>query len=306
MGLRSLKPTPNALSFRGSRIGFAKAFWALATEITPWPSWADQHPFPVPRTAPTELLDAVVCKGTGNATRAAHTSPTAPLVREATQAIFARSPPQSNGQSGAGLPLAPWALMLCWGSPAPETHPQSFLLRGEAGLGLRRPSSPRPQQCPASQAGLHSTEAPAPQRHQTSSWRLQSAKGQEKVLGQHTPAPPRLCSGKQRKPFLHPARHSPSGKAGLGCLWLPGPRCFVGVLRSLKPTLNVFSFTGKQDLAGEGHLGPDSSNAPEASWVAQPRDSVSPMAPNQLLGAAVCKGTGNIPRGATPAPPRLC
>ena len=173
-------------------------------------------------------------------------------------------------------------------------------------MGVRRPFAQIPQQCPPSPAGPLSLEALSPQRHQPSSWALQSAKGLETLFGQHTPAPPRLCSGKQRKPFLHPARHSPSGKAGLGCLWLPGPRCFVGVLRSLKPTPNVFSFTGKQDLAGEGHLGPDSSNAPEASWVAQPRGSVSPMAPNQLLGAAVCKGTGNIPRGATPAPPRLC
>ena len=180
------------------------------------------------------------------------------------QAVFAPSPLLDVGNSGDVLPLAPWALLLCWGSREPETHPRSALLPGDAELGLRRPSSPRPQQCPPSQGGLHSTEVPAPQRHQLSSWVLQSAKGQEKLLGEHTPAPPRLCSGKQSKPFSHPARRSQSGKAGLGCLWLPEPCCFAGGLRSLNPTPHVFSFTGKQDGTCIGLLRPCPSNTAQA------------------------------------------
>ena len=126
-------------------------------------------------------------------------------------------------------------------------------------------------------------EDPSPQRHQPSSWALQSAKGQEKLLGEHTPAPPRLCSGKQRKPFSHPAGRSPLGKAGLGCLWLPGPCCFVGVLRSLKATPNVFSFVGKQDWACEGLLRPGPSHAPRAK-----------------LGCSVPRP--RLPNGTYPAP----
>ena len=222
-GLRSLKPTPNVFSFT------AKQEWACEELLRPGPSNATRaklgHATPRTRSqkAPTELLGPAVCKGTGKAPRGAHTSPTATLLRKATQAFFAPSRPLAVGQSGAGLPLAPWALLLCRGSPEPESHSQCVLLRGEAGLGVRRPSSPRPQQCPPSQVGLHSTEVPAPQRHQLSSWVLQSAKGQEKLLGEHTTASPCLCSSKQCQPFSHPAHRSQSCKAGLGCPWLPGP-----------------------------------------------------------------------------------
>ena len=57
-----------------------------------------------------------------------NTSPTAPLLRKASQAVLASSLPLHVGQSGAGLPLAPWPLRLCWGSPEPETHSQRVLL----------------------------------------------------------------------------------------------------------------------------------------------------------------------------------
>ena len=121
---------------------------------------------------------------------------------------------------------------------------------------MRRPSWPRPQQCPPSQGGMHSTEDPHPQQHQLRSWALQSAKGQEKLLGEHTTASPRLCSSKQCQPFSHPAHRSQSCKAGLGCPWLPEPCCFAGGLRSLNPTPYVFSFMGKQDGTCLGLLRP--------------------------------------------------
>ena len=232
-------------------------------------------------------------------------------------------------------------------------------------------------------------EDPSPQRHQPSSWALQSAKGQEKLLGEHTPAPPRLCSGKRCKPFSHPAPLSQSGKAGLGCPSLPEPCCFAGGLRSLNPTPYVFFFTGKQDGMCIGFLRPCPSNtaleklgqsaprpqlpkgtnrvpgpcspprlcsgkqckpfshpAPRSQsgkaglgclWLPEPccfagglrslnptphvfsftgkQDGTcitlhqgpnTPKAPTEFLGPAVCKGTGNIPHGAIPAPPRLC
>ena len=40
------------------------------------------------------------------------------------------------GQRGSGLPLAPWALLVCWWSPELETHSKRVLLRGEAGFAL--------------------------------------------------------------------------------------------------------------------------------------------------------------------------
>ena len=200
------------------------------------------------------------------------------------QAVFAPRPPLDFGQSGAGLPLAPWALLLCRGSPEPESHSQCVLLRSEAGLGVRRPSSPRPHQCPQSQSGLHSTKVPAPQRHQLISWVLQSAKGQETLLGEQTPAPPRLCSGKQCKPFSHPAPRSQSGKAGLGCLWLPEPCCFAGGLRSLNPTPYVFSFTGKQDGTCIGLLHPCPSNTALAKLDQSAPRTQHPKGTNRVPG----------------------
>ena len=143
----------------------------------------------------------------GKSPRAANNSPNAPRLRKATQAVFAPGPPLSRGQSGAGLPLAPWALLLCWGSPVPETHSPRVLLRGEAGLGARRPSAPRPQPCPLSQLGRS-----APRPHHTE--RPKRASGscilqRETLLGQQTTAPTRLGSRKQRKPFSPPAPRSP-------------------------------------------------------------------------------------------------
>ena len=157
----------------------------------------------------------------GKSIRAAIHSRNAPQLRKATQAFFATGPPLSRGQRGAGLPLAAWALLLCWGSPVPETHSRRVLLGGEAGLGARRPSVPRPQPCPLSQL---CRSVPRPRRtdgpkRASSSCILQ----RESLLGQPTTAPRRLGSGKQRKPFSVPALHSPEGKAVRGCSWLHGP-----------------------------------------------------------------------------------
>ena len=57
-------------------------------------------------------------------------------------AVFTPRPPLSRGQSGAGLPLAPWVLLLCWGLRPLKPTPQVFSLVGKqdwAREGLLRP-----------------------------------------------------------------------------------------------------------------------------------------------------------------------
>ena len=120
-----------------------------------------------------------------------------------------------------GAALAPWALLLGWGSPVPETHSPRVLLGGEAGLGARSPSTPTPQPCHLSHLGR---SAPRPRRtdgHKRASGSCIVQR--ESLLGQPTTAPTRLGSGKQGKPFSPQALRSPEGKAGRGCPWLPGP-----------------------------------------------------------------------------------
>ena len=86
-------------------------------------------------------------------------SPNAPLLSKATLAFFSPSPLVSIGQRGSGLPLAPWALLLCWWSTELEIHSKRVPLRGQAGVGWKMPSGRRPQLSPQSQLG---TSAPRP------------------------------------------------------------------------------------------------------------------------------------------------
>ena len=182
----------------------------------------------------------------------------------------------------------------------PETHSPRVLLGGEAGLGARRPSAPRPQPCPLSQLGR---SAPRPRRTDGPKRASGSCIVQrESLLGQPTTAPTRLGSGKQRKPFSPPALRSPEGKAGRGCPWLPGPCCFAGGLRCPKPTPDGFSFAGKQDCAREGLLGPGRSHESLACSAAQRRGPVAPTAQNELLAAAFCKA--KVSSGSKPQPQR--
>ena len=104
----------------GSRIGRSTAFCAQAPATPPEPARPLSAEAPKqwrPKTSFWELHPAK-----GNSPPAANHSLTVPLCRNSTQAVSTPGPPLSIGQSGAGLPLAPWALLLCWGSPAPETH----------------------------------------------------------------------------------------------------------------------------------------------------------------------------------------
>ena len=185
--------------------------WAREEVLRPVPSHAScassaaQRRGPVAPTAPNDLLAAAFCKG--KVSSGSKQQPQRALAQESNASRFPPRPPLSSGLSWAGLPLAPWVLLLCWWSPATETHSPRVLLGGEAVLGARRPSAPRPQPCPLSQLGdtalrPRRTEGP---KQSSGSCILQ----RETLLGQQTTAPTRLGSRKQRKPFSPPDPRSP-------------------------------------------------------------------------------------------------
>ena len=202
--LRCPKPTPHGFSFVG------KQDWAREGLLRPAPAMPLEPARPLSAEAPlhrrpkTSFWELHSAKG--NTPPAANHSPNAPRIQRATQAVFAPSPTLSIAQRRAGLPLATRALLLYWVSSATKTFSPRVLLRGEAGLGARRSSVPRPQPCPLSQLGRS-----APRPHHTE--RPKRASGscilqRETLLGQQTTAPTRLESRKQRKPFSAPAPRS--------------------------------------------------------------------------------------------------
>ena len=181
------------------------AFWSQAPATLPEPA----------RELSTETTSQALlqtpCRelhsGNVDSPQGTNHSPNAPLLSKATLAFFSPRPLGSIGQRGSGLPLAPWALMLCWGSPAPETHSKWVLLRGQVGLGLRKASAPWPQPSPLSQLGrsaLRTRGSYGPKRA-SGSCILQK----ENLLGQQTTPPTRIGSGKQCKPFSPQALRSP-------------------------------------------------------------------------------------------------
>ena len=139
--------------------------------------------------------------------RGTNHSPNAPLLSKATLAFFSPSPLVSIGQRGSGLPLAPWALLLCWWSPYHEPHSKRILLRGEAGVGTKIPSGRWPEQSTRRQLG-----SSAPRPHLTHGSKLYSGRcilEMYTLLVEQNTAPMRLCSAKQRLPFSPLALWSP-------------------------------------------------------------------------------------------------
>ena len=63
------------------------------------------------------------------------------------------------------MPLAPWALLICWWSSELEIHSKRVLLRGETGVGMKIHSELNPHQSPRSQLG---SSAPRPHLTQRS------------------------------------------------------------------------------------------------------------------------------------------
>ena len=163
----------------------------------------------------------------GNSPPAANHSLTVPLCRNSTQAVSTPGPPLSIGQSGAGLPLAPWALLLCWGSLAPETHSPRVLLRGQAGLGARRPSAPWAQPCPLNQLGRSALRSPRNGDPKRASW---SCILQRETLLGSKPQPQRAST--QESPAIR-FRHRPTALHRAQLSWATpgslGPAALLGV-----------------------------------------------------------------------------
>ena len=130
-------------------------------------------------------------------------NPHAPLLSKAKLAFFSPNPLISRGQCGAGLPLAPWALLFCWWSPEMETHSNGFLLRGEAGVGRKMPSGRRPQQFPRSQLGrsIPRPKSTLGSKHHSGAafWKVQTPRGTN-----HSPNAPLL--NKATLAFFSPSR----------------------------------------------------------------------------------------------------
>ena len=280
-GLRCPKPTPDGFSFGGSRIVRAKAFWAQAAAMPPEPPRPLSAKAPSHRRPKTSFWQLHCTKG--KSPGAANNSPNAPRSGKQRKPF---SPPglrSTRAQRGGAAPgsLDPTA---CWGSPVPETHSRRVLLGGEAGLGARRPSAPRPQPAmPPEPARPLSAEAPSHRRPKTSFWRLHCAKGKSSHAANNSPNSPRLRKATQA--VFAPGPPLSKGTAGRVCPWLPGPYCLLGVsgarnplptglplapwtlllaggLRCPKPTPDGFSLAGKQDWAREGLLRPGRSHAP--------------------------------------------
>ena len=223
--------------------------WELCTETT-------SH-------APLQTPFRELHSGKVDSPRGTNHSPNAPLLNKATLAFFSPSRLVSRGQRGSGLPLAPWALLLCSWSPELETHSERVLLRGEAGVGRKMPSGRRPQQSPRSQLESSATRPYLTLRsklHAGSCIRESST-----LLGEQTTAPMRLCIAKQRFPFSPLDLWTPYAKESLGCLWLPGPCCFAGGLLSWNATPNMLSFMAKQEFAEKCLLVAGPSNPPGTS-----------------------------------------
>ena len=159
--------------------------------MPPEPSWTALYRGPGSLTASNQHLEAAVCKGTGKSPRAAHTSPNGPKLRKAVQDVFTPRPCAPIGRCGAGLPLDPWALLLCWGSPEPETHSPRVLLRGECRIGCAKGFCAQASAMPPEPAQPHSAEAPSQRRPKKSFWELDSAKGNSPCAANHSLSVPR-------------------------------------------------------------------------------------------------------------------
>ena len=120
-------------------------------------SQGSQHRVHISSSAPNSLQGAAFWKGRLSSGNKPH--PQCAFAQQATLAFFSPSPLVSIGQRGSGLPLAPWALLLCWWSTELEIHSKRVPLRGQAGGGWKMPSGRRPQLSPQSQLG---TSAPRP------------------------------------------------------------------------------------------------------------------------------------------------
>ena len=152
-----MKPTPNVFSFVEEQELSRTCLLDAGPIIPPGANSGTQYRGPISPTAQNEVLRAAFWKG--RLSSGTHHSPNAPLLSKATLAFFSPSPRVSIGQRGSGLPLTPWALLLCWWSPELESHSKRVLLRGEAGVFTKMSSGGWPHHTSRSQLG---SSAPRP------------------------------------------------------------------------------------------------------------------------------------------------
>ena len=213
-----------------------------------------------------------------------------------TLAFFSPSPLVSIGQRGPGLPLAPWALQLCWWSPELGSHSKRDLLRGEAGVGTKRllGSGPSKYQYPSMELR---TEAPSHPLLKILFRELHSGKVDSPQGTNHSPNAPLLS--KATLAFFSPSPLVSIGQRGSGlplapwalllCWWSPEVES-----HSKRVPLREYTGVGKKMNSGRW---PQQTSG--ASFAAQHRTPISPMTQNSIEGAAFWKGRlslGNKPQ----------
>ena len=211
--------------------------WAREEVLRPVPSHAScassaaQRRGPVAPTAPNELLAAAFCKG--KLSSGSKPQPQRASDRESNASRFRPRPPALHRANRGWAALATWALLLFWLSPVPETHSPQVLLGGEAGLGARRPSAPRPQPCSLSQLGRSARGPVAPTSQNEL---LVAAFGKGKVNSGSNQQPQRASAQEGNASLF---RHRPSalqrtkrGGAAPGSL---GPAALLGVSGARNP-----------------------------------------------------------------------
>ena len=139
--------------------------------------------------AHNELLGTAFCKG--KLSSGSKPQPHRASAQVINTSCFYPGPPLSIGQSGAGPPLAPWALLLYWGSLAPKSHSPRILLRGECRIGCAKGFCAQAPAMPPEPARPLSAEDPWQLRPKTSFWELHSAKGNSPRAANHSLTVPR-------------------------------------------------------------------------------------------------------------------
>ena len=130
------------------------------------------------------------------------------------------------GQGVSGLPLAPWAPVLCKSSLDLEINPKRAPLWGEGGWGLKMPCVHWPHHPTLCKLGRDPVSA-----HLRKGKKLASSiclRESETLLQKPSSAPMRVCSVKQRIPVTPLGLCLHWAKEGLGCLLVRVHWCFAG------------------------------------------------------------------------------
>ena len=127
-GLLRWKPTPMVCFFVEKQELAGKCRLDAGPSNSPGASYGAQHRGPISPTVQNTIPE--LHSGKFNSPRGTNHSRNAPLLSKATLAFFSPNPLVSRGQRRSGLPLSPWALLLCWWCPELEIHSKPLLIRG--------------------------------------------------------------------------------------------------------------------------------------------------------------------------------